>query len=81
MFNIFSQKVARNDAYSMESLLDIATSMYYPSLLIHNLKKTYKFKRFILGEYEAIEKCWNNLNNISFNHVFLIQKKFDERHV
>lgn len=51
---------------------------YTPRPKVCHLKETYDFKRFTQGGLGE-ECCIKKLNDLSFQHQFLIMKKSDQR--
>ena len=74
MFSNFSRQLSRYDAFTLPKLFDIIRDAYTPRPFVEHLKEIYDFKRYILDGGEGNTKVLAPLNNISFNHVFLINK-------
>ena len=53
IFSMFSKKLGRNDAFTLEEMMSIVKEAYTPTPEVCHLKATYDFKRFTpngLGE-------------------------------
>ena len=74
MFNTFSRKLSRYDAFTLPTLLDIICDAYIPRPNVQHVKEIYDFKRYISHGGERNAKVLAPLNNINVNHVFLIKK-------
>ena len=74
MFSTFSRQLSRYDAFTLPKLFDIICDAYTPRPNLIHLKEIYDFKRYIADGGEGNVKVLALLNNISFNHVFLIKK-------
>ena len=59
---------------TLPNLFDIISDTYSPCPNVIHLKEIYNFKRYILDGGEGNVKVLAQLNNISFNHVFLIKQ-------
>ena len=77
MFSRFSKKLARCDAFTLPTLSRMITKAYTPKLDVQHLDELYDFKQFCMDGDGTFGRVLAPLNNISFNHVFLI-KKCDE---
>ena len=73
MFSRFSKKLVRCDAFTLPTLSRIITEAYTPKPDVHHLDKVYDFKRFCVDGDGTSDRVLAQLNNISFNHVFLIK--------
>ena len=74
MFSRFSKKLAECDGFTLPMLTKLMSEAYTPKLEVHHLNELYDFKRFCnVGDGMKI-KVLASLNNISFNHVFLIKR-------
>ena len=74
MFSTISKKLARNDAFTLIHMMDLVRDSYTPQLKVHHLIETYDFRRFVYG-VEGEECCIKRLNDLSFQHQFLIKRK------
>ena len=74
MFSTFSRQLSRCDAFTLPKLFDVICDAYTPRPNVIHLKEIYDFKRYIADGGAGNEKVLAQLNNISFNHVFLIKK-------
>ena len=74
MFSRFSKKLARCDAFTLPMLTKFISEAYTPEPEVHHLNEVYDFKRFCNVGDGMIIKVLAPLNNISFNHVFLIKR-------
>ena len=74
MLSTFSRQLSRCDAFTLPKLFDVICDAYTPRLNVIHLKEIYDFKRYIVDGGAGNEKVLAQLNNISFNHVFLIKK-------
>eukprot|EP00249_Psilotum_nudum_P016390 c25799_g1_i1 orf=1-399(-) len=74
MFSTISKKLARNDAFSLIRMMDLVRDSYTPQPKVHHLTETYDFRRFVYG-VEGEECCIKRLNDLSFQHQFLIKRK------
>ena len=74
MFSTFSRQLSRHDAFTLPKLFDVICDAYTPRPNVLHLKEIYDFKRYIADGGEENVKVLAQLNNISFNHVFLILK-------
>ena len=66
--------MSRNDAFTLPKLFDVICDAYTPRSNVIHLKEIYDFKRHILDGGEGNVKVLAQLNNISFNHIFLREK-------
>ena len=74
MLSTFSKQNSQCDTFTLPKLFDVICDAYTPRLNAINLKEIYDFKRYIADGEEGNMKVLAQLNNISFNHVFLIIK-------
>ena len=74
MFSTFSRQLSRYDAFTLPKLFEVICDAYTPRPNVIHLKEIYDFKRYIADGGEGNVKVLAQLNNISFNHVFLIKK-------
>ena len=74
MFSTFSRRLGRNDAFTLEEMMSIVKESYTPRLEVCHLKETYDFRRFTQGRLGE-GCCIKKLNDLSFQHQFLIKKK------
>ena len=74
MFSRFSKKLARCDAFTLPTLSRLIAEAYTPKPDVQHLDEVYDFKRFCVDGDGTGCRVLAPLNNISFNHVFLIQK-------
>ena len=74
MFSRFSKKLARCDAFTLPMLSRLIAEAYTPKPDVQHLDEVYDFKRFCVDGDGTGCRVLAPLNNISFNHVFLIQK-------
>ena len=74
MFSRFSKKLARCDAFTLPTLTMLISEAYTPKPEVHQLNEVYDFKRFCMDGDGAQGRVLAPLNNISFNHVFLIKR-------
>ena len=74
MFSTFFRQLSRCDGFTLPKLCDIICDAYTPCLNVIQLKEIYDFKRYIADGGEGNVKVLVQLNNISFNRVFLIKK-------
>jgi hypothetical protein len=74
MFSTFSRQLSRHDAFTLPKLFDVICDAYTPRPKVLHLKEVYDFKRYILDGGGGNVKVLAQLNNISFNHIFLIKK-------
>ena len=77
MFSRFSKKLARCDAFTLPTLSRMITEAYTPKPDVQHLDEVYDFKQLCMDGDGTSGRVLAPLNNISFNHVFLI-KKCDE---
>ena len=74
MFSRFSKKLARCDAFTLPTLSRMITEAYTQKPGVQHLDNVYDFKRFYVDGDGTSGGVLASLNNISFNHVFLIKK-------
>ena len=74
MFSRFSKKLARCDAFTLLMLSRLITEAYTPKPDIKHFDEVYDFKRCCVDGDGSRCRVLAMLNDISFNHVFLIQK-------
>ena len=74
MFSRFSKKLARCDAFTLPTLSRLITEAYTPKPDVQHLDGFYDFKFFYVDGDGTSGRVLAPLNNISFNHVFLIKK-------
>ena len=74
MFSTFSRQLSRHDAFTLPKLFDVICDAYTPRPEVLHLKEVYDFKRYISDGGVGNVKVLAQLNNISFNHIFMIKK-------
>ena len=74
MFSTFSRQLSRHDAFTLPKLFDVICDAYTPRPKVLHLKEVYDFKRYISYGGFGNAKVLVQLNNISFNHIFMIKK-------
>ena len=74
MFSRFSKKLARCDAFTLPMLSKLISEAYTPKPEVHHLNEVYDFKRYCMDGDGVECRVLAPLNNISFNHVFLIKR-------
>ena len=74
MFSRFSKKLARYDAFTLPTLSRLITEAYTPMPDVQHLDEVYDFECFFVDGDGMSARDLAPLNNISFNHVFLIKK-------
>ena len=74
MFSTFSRQLSRQDAFTLPKLFDVICDAYTPRPKVLHLKEIYDFKRYISDGGVGNAKVLAQLNNISFNHIFMIKK-------
>ena len=74
MFSTVSRQLSPCDAFTLPKLFDVICDVYMLGPNLIHLKEIYDFKRYITDGGEGNEKVLAQLNNISFNHVFVIKK-------
>ena len=74
MFSTFSRQLSRHDAFTLPKLFDVICDAYTPRPKVLHLKEVYDFKRYISDGGVGNVKVLAQLNNISFNHIFMIKK-------
>ena len=74
MFSRFSKKLARCNAFTLTTLSKLISEAYTPKPEVHHLNEVYDFKRFCMDGDGTKCRVLAPLNNISFNHVFLIKQ-------
>ena len=75
MFSTFSRQLSRYNAFTLPQLVNILCEAYTPRPNVVHLTQIYDFKRYISHDPKSKEKVLAQLNNISFNHVFLLKKE------
>ena len=66
--------MSQYDAFTLPKLFDVIRDAYMPRLNVIHLKEIYDFQRYIADGGDGNVKVLAQLNNISFNHMFLIKK-------
>ena len=74
MFSRFSKMLARCDTFTLPTLSRLFTEAYTPKPDIQHLDEVYDFKRFYVDGDGTSGRVLAPLNNVSFNHVFLIKQ-------
>ena len=74
MFSRFWKKLERCDAFTLPTLERLIMEAYTPKPDVQHLDEVYDFKRFYVDGDGTSRRVLTPLNNISFNHVFLIKK-------
>ena len=74
MFSTFSRQLSRYNAFTLPHLVTIICEAYTPRPTVVHLTQIYDFKRYISHDPKSQDKVLAQLNNISFNHVFLLKK-------
>ena len=77
MFSRFSKKLVRCNALRLPMLSKMISEAYTPKPKVHHLSEVYDCKQFCLDNHGTEGTVLAQLNDISFNHVFL--KKRSER--
>ena len=62
------------NSFTLPRLVHIISDAYTPCPIVVHLKEIYEFKRLISDGGEGNFKVLAQLNNISFNHIFLIKR-------
>ncbi|KAH7365155.1 hypothetical protein KP509_18G011500 [Ceratopteris richardii] len=74
MFSTFSNKLARNNAFTLPILSELISEAYTPKPEVQHLTQIYDFKHFCSMGLDNSAKVLAPLHNISFNHVFLMRR-------
>ena len=76
IFSRFLKKLAHCNAFTLPMLSKLISEAYTPNPEVHHLNEVYDFKHFCVDGDGTKCRMLAPLNNISFNHVFLIKQTF-----